>query len=67
MMEYWKSGIMGSGIMQCWINGPAADRIDDKNKMGYILLIRLRRTSIPLFHFRGNSQSSKKLYVISEL
>jgi hypothetical protein len=46
MMEYWKSGIMGSGIMQCWINGPAADRIDDKNKMGYILL----KTNIPAFH-----------------
>ncbi len=30
MMEYWNSGIMGFGIMQCWINGPATGGIDDK-------------------------------------
>jgi hypothetical protein len=65
-MEYWKSGIMGSGIMQCWINGPAADRIDDKNKMGYILL----KTNIPAFHYSISGvipKAQKKLYVISEL
>ena len=37
---------MGFGIMQYWINGPATDGIDDKIKMAYILLIRLRRTII---------------------
>jgi hypothetical protein len=76
MLEYWNSGIMGSGIMQCWINGPATGGIDDKIKMVNILLIRLRRTSvlsealalpyepeatIPLFHFRGKFRSPKKL------
>ena len=29
---------MGSGIMQCWINGPATGGIDDKIKMAAILL-----------------------------
>jgi hypothetical protein len=40
---------MGSGIMQCWINGPATDGIDgidDKIKMAIILLT----TNIPVFH-----------------
>jgi hypothetical protein len=32
--------------MQYWINGPATDGIDDKIKMAYILLIRLRRTNV---------------------
>ena len=31
--------------MQCWINGPATDGIDDKIKMAYILL----KTNIPAF------------------
>jgi hypothetical protein len=51
---------MGSGIMQCWINIPATDGIDDKIRMAYILLIRLRRTTIPLFHFRGKFERPKK-------
>jgi hypothetical protein len=46
MMEYWNSGIMGSGIMQCWVDGPATDGIDGKIKMAYILL----KTNIPAFH-----------------
>jgi hypothetical protein len=37
--------------MQCWINGPATDGIDDKIKMANILLIRLRRTSVPPCHY----------------
>ena len=37
---------MGSGIMQCWINGPATGGIDDKIKMVNILL----KTNIPSFH-----------------
>jgi hypothetical protein len=37
---------MGSGIMQCWINGPATGGIDDKIKMAIILL----ETNIPAFH-----------------
>ena len=46
MMEQWNSGIMGSGIMQCWINGPATGGVDDKIKMANILL----KTNIPSFH-----------------
>jgi len=46
MLEFWNSGIMGSGIMQCWINGPAAGRIDDRIKMVNILF----KTNIPSFH-----------------
>jgi hypothetical protein len=37
--------------MQYWINGPATDWIDDKITMPYILLIRLRRTSVPPFPY----------------
>jgi len=32
--------------MQCWINVPATNGIDDKIKMAYILL----KTNIPEFH-----------------
>ena len=39
MMEQWNSGIMGSGMMQCWINGPATGGIDDKIKMVRIIKI----------------------------
>jgi hypothetical protein len=67
-MEYWKSGILGSGIMQCWINGPATDGIDDKIKMAYILL----KTNIPAFQhsiipFSGQIRKSKDLYIFSIL
>ena len=37
--------------MQCWINGPATGGVDDKIKMAIILLIRLRQTSVPPFHY----------------
>jgi len=46
MLEQWNSGIMGSGIMQCWINGLATGGIDDKIKMVNFLL----KTNIPSFH-----------------
>jgi hypothetical protein len=49
MMEQWNSGVMGYGIMQCWINGPAIGGIDDNIKMAIILLIaniwRVRKKS----------------------
>jgi hypothetical protein len=38
MLEYWNIGIMGSGMMQCWINGPATGGSDDKIKMANIHL-----------------------------
>ncbi len=74
MLECWNSGhevklycaIMDSGIMQCWINGPATGGIDDKIKMANILL----KTDIPSFHysiFGANSEAPKNLYIISRL
>jgi len=35
-----------------------ADKIEDKKMAVYILLIRLRRTTIPFFHYRGKFESS---------
>jgi hypothetical protein len=46
MMEQWNNGIMGSGIMQCCINGPATGGVDDKIKMAN----SLQKTNIPPFH-----------------
>jgi len=46
LMEQWNSGIMGSGIMQCWIDGSASGGIDGNIKMAIILL----KTNIPAFH-----------------
>jgi hypothetical protein len=46
MMEQWNSEILGSEVMQCWINGPATGGIDDKIKMAIILL----KANIPAFH-----------------
>jgi hypothetical protein len=60
MLECWNSGIMGSGIMQCWINGKI--HINDKIKMANILL----KTNIPSFHhsiipFPGKIRKPQKL------
>jgi hypothetical protein len=44
--ECWQNGIVGSGLMQCWINDPFLGGIDDKIKMAVILL----KTNIPVFH-----------------
>jgi len=63
MMEQWNIGMMGSGIMQCWINGPAIGGIGEKIKMASIHL----KTNIPLFHFRANSEAPKNLYILSRL
>jgi hypothetical protein len=66
MMGQWNSGIMGSGIMQCWINGPATGGIDDKIKMVNILL----KTNIPAFHhstipFSGQIRNPQKTSIFS--
>ncbi len=65
--------------MQCWINGPATDGIDDKIKMAYILLktkvpafspsrrLYEPEATIPLFPFRGKFESPIYLYNISGL
>jgi len=55
MMEQWNSGVMDSGIMQYWINGPATGGIDDKIKMAiilnstFVMLEFLFRLNWPLF------------------
>ena len=51
MMEQWNSGIMGSGMVQCWINGPATSGIDDK--------IKLRSAATSLFNVDGFVKSLK--------
>jgi hypothetical protein len=66
MMEQWNIGVMGSGIMQCWINGPATGGIDDKIKMASILL----KTNIPTFHhsiipFSGKIRKPQKTFIFS--
>ena len=66
MMEQWNSGVMGSGMMQCWINGPATGGIDDKIKMAIILL----KTNIPAFHhsiipFSGQIRKPQKTSIFS--
>jgi hypothetical protein len=65
--------------MQCWINGPATDGVDDKIKMTHILLTPnipafspIRRlyepeATIPVFHFRGKFEILKNLYIIKIL
>jgi hypothetical protein len=69
MLEFWNIGIMGSGIMQYCINGPATGGIDDKTKMVNILL----KTNIPSFHhsiipFPGQIQKiQKNSYILSRL
>jgi len=71
MMENWNSGKMGSGIMQCWVNGPDTGGNGDKIKMAYILLetniptfspSRRRyepEATIPLFHFWSKFESQE--------
>jgi hypothetical protein len=46
MLESWVLASGSERIMQCWINVPATDGINDKIKMAYILL----KTNIPVFH-----------------
>jgi hypothetical protein len=68
-MEQWNSGVMGYGIMQCWINGPATGGIEDKIKMA-IILLKNQYSSVPPFHysiFGANSEAPKYLYILSRL
>jgi hypothetical protein len=62
-LEQWNSGIMGSGLMQCWINGPATGGIDEKIEMAGILL----KTNIPTFHYSifGQIRKPKKTSISS--
>ncbi|OEU64532.1 MAG: hypothetical protein BBJ57_11625 [Desulfobacterales bacterium PC51MH44] len=45
MMECWNNGIMGSGIIQYWVNGKIC--VDVKFKMANILI----KTNLPVFHY----------------
>jgi hypothetical protein len=78
-LECWNIGIMDSGMVQCWTNGPPASGIDDKIKMVNILLNthipsfspRRRRyptSRRPQFHYSisgANSESPKKTSILS--
>jgi len=44
-LEWWNAGIMGSGIMQYWVNGKIC--VDDKIKMANTLL----KTNLLVFHY----------------
>jgi hypothetical protein len=69
MLEKWNSGIAGSGLMQCWINGPSTGGMDDKIKMA-IILIENQYTSVPPFHystFGANSETQKCLNILNHL
>jgi hypothetical protein len=46
-MECWNNGIMGSGIMQYWVNSKI--RVDDKIQNGEYPF-KNQPSSIPLFH-----------------
>ena len=64
--EQWNSGIMGSGMMQCWINCPATGGIEDKINMVNILL----KTNNPSFHpsiipFSGQIRRPQKTSIFS--
>ena len=55
MLEFWNIGIMGSGIMQCWINGPTPGAIDDTIKIAIMLLIQAAQRSL-----RGVGSTSRR-------
>jgi hypothetical protein len=77
MLEYGNNGFWpparrvndSERIIQCWINGPATDGIEDKIKMANIVL----KTNIPSFHnsiipIPGQIRKlPKKIYVLSRL
>jgi hypothetical protein len=65
MMEQWNSGILGSGIMQCWINGAATGGIDDKIKMAIILLNPPAADHYSIFGV--DSEALKNHYTLSRL
>jgi hypothetical protein len=66
MMECWNSGIMGSGIMQCWVDGKIC--FNGKIKKGYLPFNPPQAdqyTTIPLFHGRGQNAGLKKYPIFS--
>jgi hypothetical protein len=48
MLECWNSGMMGYGIMQCWVDGKIC--VDGKIKNGY-LPFKNQHSRIPPFHY----------------
>ncbi len=53
--------------MQYWTNSPTTNGIDDEIKLASILLIRLRRTSVPPFHYSifGVNLKAQKISMLS--
>jgi hypothetical protein len=47
MLKYWNNRIMGSGIMQFWVNGKIC--VEDKIKNGQYPF-KNQPSSIPVFH-----------------
>ena len=66
MLEKWNSGIMGSGMIQFWIDDPATVWRGNKIIMANIP----SKANIPLFHhstnpFSGQIQKSQKTSIVS--
>jgi hypothetical protein len=60
-MECWNSGIIGSGIVQCWVDGNMG--VVDKIKSGYLPFnppLADQYSTIPLFHSQGQNAGLKK-------
>jgi hypothetical protein len=69
MLECWNSGILDSGIMQSWINGPSTGGIDDKIKM-VKHPFENQYSIVPPFHYSicgANSENPTNSYIHSGL
>jgi len=56
MMEYWNTGIMGSGKMEIWSNGKTVLDIEFNNVKRKKFLLRINPAregilNIPIFHY----------------
>jgi hypothetical protein len=49
-LEWWNVGIMGSGIMQYWVNGKIF--VDDKIKNNKYPF-KKQPSNLPIFHIQG--------------
>jgi hypothetical protein len=63
-MECWNNGIMGSGIMQYWVNGKIC--VHDRIKTGEYP----SKTNLPAFHysiFEASIKPQKTSYIFIKL
>jgi hypothetical protein len=61
-LEWWNAGIMGSGIMQYWVNGKIF--VDDKIKNSKYPF-KNQPSNIPILHIQGKRSSLKKCMIFS--